>query len=90
MMTEDAPQGNYLLRKVFNGLRWIVRGGSSWRMLPHAVSPWAVVHQQPQHWFKVKVFAAIAHDCELSDGSPLAGRTCRWLRSSTVGTAIND
>ena len=29
LMTEDAPQRDVPLREVFNGLRWIVRSGSS-------------------------------------------------------------
>lgn len=62
LMTEDAPQREYPLREVFNGLRWMVRGGSSWRMMPHDLPPWYVVYQQTQRWFKAKVFESIAHD----------------------------
>lgn len=62
LMTEDAPQREFPLREVFNGLRWMVRGGSSWRMMPHDLPPWYVVYQQTQRWFKAKVFEAIAHD----------------------------
>jgi transposase len=29
LMAEDAPQREHSLRKVFNGLRWIVRSGSA-------------------------------------------------------------
>lgn len=39
LMTEDAPQRDYPLREVFNGLRWIVRSGSSWQMMPHDLPP---------------------------------------------------
>ena len=28
LMTEDAPQRDFPLREVFNGLRWIVRTGA--------------------------------------------------------------
>jgi transposase len=28
LMTEEAPQRDYDLREVFNGLRWIVRAGA--------------------------------------------------------------
>ena len=61
-MTEDAPQRDYPLREVFNGLRWMVRGGSSWRMMPHDLPPWYVVYQQSRRWMKAKVFESIAHD----------------------------
>lgn len=35
LMTQDAPQREHPLREVFNGLRWMVRTGAQWRMLPH-------------------------------------------------------
>jgi transposase len=33
LMTEDAPQGDFPLREVFNGLRYIVRTGAPWRWM---------------------------------------------------------
>ena len=62
LMTEDAPQREHSLREVFNGLRWIVRAGSSWRMMPHDLPPWDVVYQQTQRWLKAGVFEALVHD----------------------------
>jgi transposase len=62
LMTEDAPQRDHPLREVFNGLRWIVRAGSSWRMMPHDLPPWDVVYQQTQRWLKAGVFEALVHD----------------------------
>lgn len=62
LMTEDAPQRDYPLREVFNGLRLMVRGGSSWRMMPHDLPPWYVVYQQSRRWMKAKVFEEIAYD----------------------------
>lgn len=38
LMTEDAPQRDYPLREVFNGLRYIVRGSIPWRMMPNSSS----------------------------------------------------
>jgi transposase len=61
-MTEDAPQRDFPLREVFNGLRWIVRSGSSWRLMPHDLPPWHVVYQQTQRWIKAKVFESLVHD----------------------------
>jgi transposase len=61
-MTEDAPQREHPLREVFNGLRWIVRAGSSWRMMPHDLPPWDVVYQQTQRWLKAGVFEALVYD----------------------------
>jgi transposase len=62
LMREDAPQRDYEMREVFNGVRWMVRGGASWRMMPHDLPPWAAVYQQMQRWLKAGVFEAIVHD----------------------------
>ena len=62
VMTEAAPQRRYALREVFNGLRWLVRAGAPWRMLPNDLSPWAVVYQQTQRWLKAGVFEALVQD----------------------------
>jgi len=38
-MDEAAPQRNYPLRDVANGLRSMLRTGAPWRMLPTDVPP---------------------------------------------------
>ena len=62
LMTEEAPQRDHDLREVFNGLRWIVRTGAQWRMMPHDLPPWAAVYQQTQRWLKAGCFEAIIQD----------------------------
>src|ERR1043165_6544874 len=62
LMNEQAPQRLYPLREIFNSLRWFVRAGCPWRMMPHDLPPWSVVYQQTQHWIKAGCFEAIAHD----------------------------
>jgi transposase len=62
LMREDAPQRDHSLREVFNGLRWIVRSGAEWRLMPHDLPPWYTVYQQTQRWFKGGCFEAIVHD----------------------------
>lgn len=62
LMREDAPRREHELREVFNGLRYFVRGGQAWRMLPNDLPPWHVVHQQTRRWIKAGVFEAIVHD----------------------------
>jgi transposase len=62
LMTEEAPQRVYSLREVFNGLRWIVRAGAPWRMIPNDLPPWEMVYQQTQRWIKAGVFEALVHD----------------------------
>lgn len=62
LMTEEAPQRDHSLREVFNGLRWIVRAGAPWRMMPNDLPPWFTVYQQTQRWINAGVFEAMVHD----------------------------
>src|SRR5215217_230601 len=62
LMKEDAPQREHDLREVFNGLRWIVRTGAQWRMMPNDLPPWFTVFQQTQRWLKAGVFEAMVSD----------------------------
>jgi transposase len=62
LMTEEAPQREYSLREVFNGLRWLVRTGASWRMMPHDLPPWPVIYQQMQRWLAANVFEELVYD----------------------------
>jgi transposase len=65
LMTEAAPQREYALREVFNGLRWIARTGAQWRMMPNDLPPWHTVYQQTRRWLKAGVFETIAHDVRM-------------------------
>jgi len=62
LMKEDAPQREHDLREVFNGLRWIVKTGSPWRMMPHDLPPWYTVYQQTRRWIQAGVFEALISD----------------------------
>lgn len=62
LMREDAPQRDYPLRELFNGLRWLVRAGCPWRMIPNDLAPWHAIHQQTMRWIKAGCFATMAHD----------------------------
>ncbi len=62
LMTEEAPQREYSLREVFNGLRWIIRTGAPWRMMPHDLPPWHAVYDQTQRWLTAGVFEQMVHD----------------------------
>ncbi len=62
LMKESAPQRDYDLREVFNALRWIIRVGAPWRMMPNDLPPWETVYQQAQRWIKWGCFEAIVHD----------------------------
>jgi transposase len=65
LMDPAAPQREYALREVFNGMRWLVRTGASWRMMPHDLPPWSAIYQQMQRWLNAGVFEAMAHDLRI-------------------------
>jgi transposase len=62
LLPEAAGQRRYALREVFNALRWIVRAGAPWRLLPTNFPPWPTVYQQTQRWIAAGCFEAIVHD----------------------------
>ena len=62
LVHEGAPQRRHDLREVFNALRWIVRAGAPWRLLPTNFPPWEAVYQQTQRWLRAGVFETMVHD----------------------------
>ena len=86
LMRPDAPQREHPLRELFNGVRWMVRTGAPWRLIPHDLPPWHAVYEQSQRWIKAGVFEQMIHDlrailrvCAGRDAQPSAvildGRT---------------
>ncbi len=65
LIDEHALQRKYDLREVYNGLRWLVRTGAQWRMLPHDFPRWEAVYQQTQRWLRAGCFKAMADDLRL-------------------------
>jgi transposase len=59
---EDAKQRHYSLRAVFDGLRYLVRSGVHWRMMPHDLPPWPVIYQQTQRWVRAGCFEIMVED----------------------------
>jgi transposase len=59
---EDAKQREYPLRAVFNAVRWLVRSGAHWRMMPNDLPPWPVVYQQTQRWIGAGCFEMMVAD----------------------------
>lgn len=62
LIRKDAAQRTHELREVFNALRWIVRAGAPWRMLPTNFPPWEAVYQQTPRWLAADVFEQIVQD----------------------------
>src|SRR5437764_1496993 len=79
LMREDAPQRDHDLRELFNALRYVVKTGCQWRMLPHDFPPWNAVYQQARRWMAANVFEEIAHELRIV----LLPR--RWVVERTFG-----
>ena len=62
LMSPEAPQRRYDLREVFNALRWMVRAGAPWRLLPNDFPRWELVYQQTQRWIAAGCFEAMVAD----------------------------
>lgn len=62
---EDAAQREHSLRAVFNGLRYIVKTGNQWRMMPHDLPPWPVVYQQMRRWLDAHCFEIMVEDLRM-------------------------
>jgi len=63
LMTEVAPQRIYPLREIYNALRYMVRMGGVWRMMPHDFA--ALERGLPakrKRWIKAGCFEAMGHD----------------------------
>jgi transposase len=58
----NTAQRRHDLREVFNALRYLVRSGAPWRMLPNDFPPWEIVYQQTSRWLKAGVFEAMVQD----------------------------
>lgn len=62
---EDAQQRKHSLREVFNGLRYVVRTGVQWRMVPHDLPPWPIIYQQAQRWIRAQCFQVMIEDLRM-------------------------
>jgi len=62
LMKEDAPQRKWPLRAIFNALRYMIRAGCPWRLIPNDLAPWQIVHQQTQRWIDAGCFENMVHD----------------------------
>jgi transposase len=65
LMKADALQRDYPLRMAFNALRYMVRAGCPWRLIPNDLPPWHSVYDQAQRWIKAGCFETLAHDLRL-------------------------
>ena len=82
-MTEDAPQRVHPLREVFDAVRYVVRSGCPWRMLPHDFPPWEAVYQQARRWQAAGAFEQIAHELRIAE------RTLKDRPENPTATALD-
>src|SRR5258707_14996923 len=71
---DDAAQGSHSLRAVFNALRWLVKTGAHWRILPKDLPPWPVVYQQTRRWIRAGCFEIMVEDLHLLLGEFAGGK----------------
>jgi transposase len=91
LLPEESGQRRHALREVFNGLRYVIKGGVTWRLVPNDLPPWEIVYQQTQRWLRAGVFETMVHDLRLllrsftdRKGQPTAViLDSRTLRSTT-------
>ncbi len=62
LIREDAGQRVHALRDVFDAVRWMVKAGCPWRMLPGDFPPWQAVEQQSKRWMEAECFESLTHD----------------------------
>lgn len=62
LMRPDAPQRSHDMRESFNAIRYVVKTGCQWRMLPNDLPEWTVAYQQARRWVGAGVFEQISHD----------------------------
>ncbi|MBE7157069.1 MAG: IS5 family transposase [Rhodospirillales bacterium] len=62
LIREDAGQRVHALRDVFDAVRWMVKAGCPWRLLPGDFPPWQAVEQQAKRWMEAGCFEAMTHD----------------------------
>jgi transposase len=65
LMRPNVPQRSHDMREVFNAIRYVVKTGCQWRMLPHDLPDWTVAYQQARRWIQAGVFEQIVHDLRI-------------------------
>jgi transposase len=71
------------IRRVLNGIRYLIRSGCQWRMLPKEYPPWETVYGYVRRWRRIGKWDAI-HDALREAVRAQAGR------AATPSAAIID
>ncbi len=85
LIREDAGQRVHALRDVFDAVRWMVKAGCPWRMLPGDFPPWQAVEQQGKRWMEAECFESLTHDLARAGASARRTATRARRRRSSMG-----
>ena len=61
---EDNRSRQHSVRALFNGVRYIVKTGNQWRLMPHGLPPWQAVYQQMRRWMAAGSFELLVQDVQ--------------------------
>src|SRR5216683_4806457 len=60
----DNVSRQHDLRAIFNAVRYVVKGGNQWRLMPHDLPPWPAAYQQMHRWMRAGCFERIVEDVQ--------------------------
>jgi transposase len=60
----DNASREHDLRAIFNAVRYVVKGGNQWRLMPNDLPPWPAAYQQMQRWMRAGCFERIVEDVQ--------------------------
>lgn len=60
----DSSAGSHDLRAILNAVRYIVKGGNQWRLMPHDLPLWPVAYQQMRCWTLAGCFERIVEEVQ--------------------------
>jgi transposase len=76
----DNASREHDLRAVFNAVRYVVKDGNQWRLMPNDLPPWPAAYQQMQRWMRAGCFEKIVAACSRSCDSSADARASRlWF-----------
>jgi putative transposase len=55
----ESPATKHDLREIVNGIRYVLRSGCAWRLLPHDFPPWQTVYGYFRRWRNAGVYEQI-------------------------------
>ena len=60
----DNASREHDLRAIFNAVRYVVKGGNQWRLIPNDLPPWPAAYQQMRRWMRAGCFERIVEDVQ--------------------------